>query len=185
MGSRWRPSRASCSGARASQRREPRSARAKEAVRVGYGGGRRGSAVGLCTHTRHAADPRAGATTGPPKTAPATAGDHWLPDCFRPRSAKTSQVRAHARHPTACFLCVPGWEGDGVGPARAGRHEAKRRRASGLRAGTTRQVPPHVASHGRRPAVGPLGLLTQGGACRRTHVWEQRTTDKRVRGTRA
>jgi len=38
------------------------------------------------------------------------------------------------------------------------------------RAGTTRQVPPIAVSRGRRPPVGPLGLLTPGGVSRRTHV---------------
>jgi len=106
-GSRWRPSRASCSGARASQRRARRSARAKEAARVGYGGGRRGVGGGWCAHTRHAADPRAGATTAPPKGAPATAGDRWRQACARPRSAKTSRVgatRGTPQHaPSACL----------------------------------------------------------------------------------
>jgi len=39
-----------------------------------------------------------------------------------------------------------------------------------LRAGTTRQVPPIAVSRGRRPPVGPFGLLTTGGVSRRTHV---------------
>jgi len=38
------------------------------------------------------------------------------------------------------------------------------------RAGTTRQVPPITVSRGRRPPVGPLGMLTPGGVSRRTHV---------------
>jgi len=37
-------------------------------------------------------------------------------------------------------------------------------------AGTTRQVPQIAVSRGRRPPVGPLGLLTPGGVSRRTHV---------------
>jgi len=39
------------------------------------------------------------------------------------------------------------------------------------RAATTRQVPPIAVSRGRRPPVGPLGLLTPRGASRRTHVY--------------
>ena len=137
----------------------------------------------VCAHTHGTRRTRARETPQGPQRAPLRRrADRWLPACVRPRSAKTSRVRAHARHPTECPLCVPGWEGDDVGPARAGRHEAKRLRA---REGATRQVPPHVASHGRRPPVGPLGLLTQGGACRRTHVCEQRPPDERVRGARA
>jgi len=73
-GTRWRSSRAYFSGSRASQRRKRRSARAKDALRLGNGGGRRGAGGGLCAHTRHAADPRAGDTIGPPKGAPATEG---------------------------------------------------------------------------------------------------------------
>jgi len=51
---------------------ERRSARAKDAVRVRNGGGRRGAGGGLCAHTRHAADPCAGDSTGPRKDASAT-----------------------------------------------------------------------------------------------------------------
>ena len=181
-GSRWRPSRASFSRARESQRRERRSARAKDAVRVGNGGGRRGGGGGLCVHTWHAADPRTGDSTGPPKGASAMGGGP-LAAGLRPSPQRESESGAgRARHPTECPLCVLGWESDGVCRARAVRHEAKKRRA---REGATRQVPPHVASRGRRPPVGPLGLLTQGGACQRTHVCEQGPPDEQVRGARA
>jgi len=101
---------------------------------------------------------------------------------LRPSTQRENKSGAgRARHPTECPLCVHGWEGDGVGRANAVRHDAKKRRA---REGATQQVPLHVVSHGRIPPVGPLGLLTQGGACRRTHVCEQDLPDERVWRTR-
>jgi len=137
----------------------------------------------VCAHTHGTRRTRARETPqGPQRARQRRRANRWLPACVRPRSARTSRVRAYARHPTKCSLCLRGLEADGVGPAHAGRHEARRIRA---REGATRQVPPHVASHCRRPPVGPLRLLTQGGACRRTHVCEQRPPDGRVRGARA
>jgi len=101
---------------------------------------------------------------------------------LRPSTQRENKLGAgRARHPTECPLCVPGWEGDGVGRAHAVRHDAKKCRA---RERATQQGPPHVVSHGRIPPVGPLGLLTQGGACRRTHVCEQGLPDERVWRTR-
>jgi len=126
----------------------------------------------------------------------------WATIGFPPASVHASRRGSRQTRPwhtTACLLCVPGWEGDGLGPARTGPQEDKRGRASNPREGTTRQAPPPpdpgegttrqvpsiAASRGRRPPLGPLGLLTQGGVSWRTHAWELRTRDERVGGARA
>ena len=56
-----------------------RCARAEDAEREGYGGGRRGAVGGLHARTRRVAEPRAEDTTGPSHCVPATVGDRWLP----------------------------------------------------------------------------------------------------------
>ena len=137
-----------------------------------------------CAHTQ-GTQPRAGDTTGPPKCVPATAVDNWLPARVRPRSAKKRWVQTRPLRTTTYPLCVPERWVEGLGSARAGPQEAKRGRASDLRAGITQQVSPIAVSRGRRPPVGSLGLLTQGGVSPRTHAWEQRTPDARLRGERA
>jgi len=62
-----------------------RCARAKHAVRMGYGGERRGAAGGLRAHKRHAEEPRAGDTTEPPHCVPATVKDRYMPARARVR----------------------------------------------------------------------------------------------------
>ena len=101
----------------------------------------------VCAHTHGTRRTGARETPqGPQRARLRRRADGWLPPCVLPCTVRAIRVRAHARHPTECPLCVSGWEGDGVGSARAGRHEARRRRA---REGATRQVLPHVVSHGR------------------------------------
>jgi len=103
-----------------------------------------------CAHA-HGTETRAGDSTGSPQCVPATTCDLWLPARVRARSAKRRRVQTRPRHTTTCPLCVPWWEGEGLGPTLAGPQEAKRGRASDPRAGTTRQVPrPRTRARGQR-----------------------------------